>query len=138
MNKEFIIIPWAKWHMANFDMPMWCQFGWHMSSSNLINLMTLIWNLSLNFDVAFCNWLDKFLPPTEAFFFMFRYRVVYNSFPYLYNQSIFFFMFGKWVNTPNLLLSQWNPMEPFEEIISRTWYSRRKRKKKLRIVLLFS
>ena len=35
-----------------------------MSSSNLINLMTLIWNLPLNFDVAFCNWLDKFLPPT--------------------------------------------------------------------------
>ena len=26
--------------------------------------MTLIWNLPLNFDVAFCNWLDKFLPPT--------------------------------------------------------------------------
>ena len=37
-----------------------------MSSSNLINLMTLIWNLPLNFDVAFCNWLDKFLPPTMA------------------------------------------------------------------------
>ena len=35
-----------------------------MSSSNLINLMTLIWNLPLNFDVAFCNWLEKFLPPT--------------------------------------------------------------------------
>ena len=35
-----------------------------MSSSNLINLITLIWNLPLNFDVAFCNWLDKFLPPT--------------------------------------------------------------------------
>ena len=64
MNKEFIFILWAKWHVANFDMPMWCQFGWHMSSSNLINLMTLIWNLPLNFDVAFCNWLDKFLPPT--------------------------------------------------------------------------
>ena len=31
-----------------------------MSLSNLINLMTLIWNLPLNFDVAFCNWLDKF------------------------------------------------------------------------------
>ena len=28
--------------------------------------MTLIWNLPLNFDVAFCNWLDKFLPPTAA------------------------------------------------------------------------
>ena len=52
--------------MANFDMPMWCQFGWHMSLSNLINLMTLIWNLPLNFDVAFCNWLDKFLPHTNA------------------------------------------------------------------------
>ena len=38
-----------------------------MSSSNLINLMTLIWNLPLNFDVAFCNWLDKFLPPTMTF-----------------------------------------------------------------------
>ena len=38
-----------------------------MSSSNLINLMTLIWNLPLNFDVAFCNWLDKFLPPTGTF-----------------------------------------------------------------------
>ena len=37
-----------------------------MSSSNLINLMTLIWNLPLNFDVAFCNWLDKFLPPTSV------------------------------------------------------------------------
>ena len=37
-----------------------------MSSSNLINLMTLIWNLSLNFDVAFCNWLDKFFPPTDS------------------------------------------------------------------------
>ena len=36
-----------------------------MSSSNLINLMILIWNLPLNFHVAFCNWLDKFLPPTE-------------------------------------------------------------------------
>ena len=35
-----------------------------MSSSNLIDLMTLTWNLPLNFDVAFCNWLDKFLPPT--------------------------------------------------------------------------
>ena len=34
-----------------------------MSSSNLIDLMTLTWNLPLNFDVAFCNWLDKFLPP---------------------------------------------------------------------------
>ena len=45
-------------------MPMWCQFGWYMSSSNLISLMTLIWNLPLNFDVAFCNWLDKFLSPT--------------------------------------------------------------------------
>ena len=43
-----------------------------MSSSNLINLMTLIWNLPLNFDVAFCNWLDKFLPPTD----------VKNAFPY--------------------------------------------------------
>ena len=64
MNKEFIFILWAKWHVANFDMPMWCRFGWHISSSNLINLMTLIWNLPLNFDVAFCNWLDKFLPPT--------------------------------------------------------------------------
>ena len=29
--------------------------------------MTLIWNLPLNFDVAFCNWLDKFLPPTHSF-----------------------------------------------------------------------
>ena len=38
-----------------------------MSSSNLINLMTLIWNLPLNFDVAFCNWLEKFLPPTVIF-----------------------------------------------------------------------
>ena len=38
-----------------------------MSSSNLINLMTLIWNLPLNFDVAFCNWLDKFLPPTATY-----------------------------------------------------------------------
>ena len=66
MNKEFIFILWAKWHVANFDMSMWCRFGWHMSSSNLINLMTLIWNLPLNFDMAFCNWLDKFLPPTEA------------------------------------------------------------------------
>ena len=66
MNKKFIFILWAKWHVANFDMPMWCQFRWHMSSSNLINLMTLIWNLPLNFDVAFCNWLDKFLPPTNA------------------------------------------------------------------------
>ena len=28
--------------------------------------MTLTWNLPLNFDVAFCNWLDKFLPPTET------------------------------------------------------------------------
>ena len=28
--------------------------------------MTLIWNLPLNFDVAFCNWLDKFLPPTDG------------------------------------------------------------------------
>ena len=37
-----------------------------MSSSNLIDLMTLTWNLPLNFDVAFCNWLDKFLPPTDA------------------------------------------------------------------------
>ena len=37
-----------------------------MSSSNLIDLTTLTWNLPLNFDVAFCNWLDKFLPPTEA------------------------------------------------------------------------
>ena len=64
MNKKFIFILWSKWHVANFDMPMWCQFRWHMSSSNLINLMTLIWNLPLNFDVAFCNWLDKFLPPT--------------------------------------------------------------------------
>ena len=64
MNKELIFILWAKWHVANFDMSMWCRFGWHMSSSNLINLMTLIWNLPLNFDVAFCNWLDKFLPPT--------------------------------------------------------------------------
>ena len=36
-----------------------------MSSSNLIDLMTLTWNLPLNFDVAFCNWLDKFLPPTR-------------------------------------------------------------------------
>ena len=26
--------------------------------------MTLIWNLPLNIDVAFCNWLYKFLPPT--------------------------------------------------------------------------
>ena len=66
MNKEFIFILWAKWHVANFDMPMWCQFRWHMSSSNLIDLMTLTWNLPLNFDVAFCNWLDKFLPPTNA------------------------------------------------------------------------
>ena len=66
MNRKFIFILWVKWHVANFDMPMWCQFGWHMSSSNLINLMTLIWNLPLNFDVAFCNWLDKFLPPTNA------------------------------------------------------------------------
>ena len=65
MNKKFIFILWAKWHVANFGMPMWCQFRWHMSSSNLINLMTLIWNLPLNFDVAFCNWLDKFLPPTR-------------------------------------------------------------------------
>ena len=55
-------------YVANFDMPMWCQFRWHMSSSNLINLMTLIWNFSLNFDEAFCNWLDKFLPPTVISF----------------------------------------------------------------------
>ena len=40
-----------------------------MSSSNLINLMTLIWNFPLNFDVAFCNWLDKFLPPIVLFNF---------------------------------------------------------------------
>ena len=39
-----------------------------MSSSNLINLMTLIWNFPLNFDEAFCNWLDKFLPPTVISF----------------------------------------------------------------------
>ena len=67
MNKKFIFILLVKWHVANFDMPIWCQFEWHMSSSNLINLMTLIWNLPLNFDVAFCNWLDKFLPPTHSF-----------------------------------------------------------------------
>ena len=36
-----------------------------MSSFDLINLMTLIQNLPLNFDVAFYNWL-KILPPTNA------------------------------------------------------------------------
>ena len=55
-----------------------------MSSSNLINLMTLIWNLPLNFDVAFCNWLDKFLPPTtlisNEFFVNESNRCVHNKF----------------------------------------------------------
>ena len=36
-----------------------------MSLFDLINLMTLIQNLLLNFDVAFYNWL-KILPPTNA------------------------------------------------------------------------
>ena len=42
-----------------------------MSSFDLINLMTLIQNLPLNFDVAFYNWL-KILPPTlsETFFYI--------------------------------------------------------------------
>ena len=74
MNKKFIFILWAKWHVANFDMPMWCQFGWHMSSSNLINLMTLIWTLPLNFDLPFCNWLDKFLPPTIGWLKLFGFE----------------------------------------------------------------
>ena len=39
-----------------------------MSSSNLINLMTLIYNLPLNFDVAIYNWL-KILPLTLAYQF---------------------------------------------------------------------
>ena len=37
-----------------------------MSSFDLINLMTLIQNLPLNFDVAFYNWL-KILPPTVSY-----------------------------------------------------------------------
>ena len=45
-----------------------------MSSSNLINLMTLIWTLPLNFDVAFCNWLDKFLPPTVGWLKLFGFE----------------------------------------------------------------
>ena len=36
-----------------------------MSSFDLINLMTLIQNLPLNFDVAFYNWL-KILPLTNV------------------------------------------------------------------------
>ena len=38
-----------------------------MSSFDLINLMTSIQNLPLNFDVAFYNWL-KILPPTISLF----------------------------------------------------------------------
>ena len=37
-----------------------------MSSFDLINLMTLIQNLPLNFDVTFYNWL-KILPPTVVY-----------------------------------------------------------------------
>ena len=40
-----------------------------MSSFDLINLMTLIQNLPLNFDVAFYNWL-KILPPTPCFYLL--------------------------------------------------------------------
>ena len=93
MNKEFIFILWAKWHVENFDMPMWCQFGWHMSSSNLINLMTLIWNLLLNFDVAFCNWLDKF-------FASYKYILNYNSIIKKLYSCYFFYRRKEWHNFP--------------------------------------
>ena len=36
-----------------------------MSSFDLINLITLIQNLPLNFDVAFYNWF-KIFPPTAC------------------------------------------------------------------------
>ena len=40
--------------------------------------MTLTWNLPLNFDVAFCNWLDKFLPPTDISF-CFEQKLLHQS-----------------------------------------------------------
>ena len=42
-----------------------------MSSFDLINLMTLILNLPLNFDVAFYNWVKIFA----------SYSIILSSFP---------------------------------------------------------
>ena len=49
-----------------------------MSLFDLINFDDIvIWNLSLNFDVAFRIWLDKFLPPTPLYSFIFVNLQIY-------------------------------------------------------------
>ena len=57
-----------------------------MSSFDLINLMTLIQNLPLNFDVAFYNWL-KILPPTVVYvqkLLFKKYMKNHNIYIYIY------------------------------------------------------
>ena len=56
----------------------------------------------------------------------FMFGVVHNSLIYLWNQPISPFMFEKWANTPDLLLSQLSLTRIFKEIISCTPQGREK------------
>ena len=72
----------------------------------------------------------------KVYFSSYIFGIVHNSL-YIFKINQFFssIMFEKWTNTFNLLFSQLNLMKFFKEIISCTL---QRRKKKLKIALLFS